>query len=114
MIIFAVLFLFFVTSIISNIIIFFSSAFMVRKIQKKHSSLYIIGYKNGVIWVGHKSDSNVCPIGLVPVCKAKCFDYDLLSRPGIITDYSLKANFSLLKFPDCPYSLKINKISYIH
>ena len=88
------------------------SVFLSKKIMKRHSSLCIIGYKNGVIWLGKPSDSNVCPIGLIPVCKCLCFDYDFLARPGVITDYTIKANFNLFKFPDVPYTLKIHKIGY--
>lgn len=108
------IFAFIVFIVSTNLLLYVVSVITAKKIKKKYPSLHIIGYKNGTLWLGVKSDSFVSPIGLVPVCKAKCFDYDMLSRPGIITDYSIKANFSFFKFADVPYSVKILKITYIH
>lgn len=109
---FQLIFTIIVSFVFINLILYVVSVFTAKKIQKNYPSLHIIGYKNGVLWLGKPSDSHVSPIGLVPICKAKCFDYDILTRPGIVTDYSIKANFSFFKFPDVPYSVKINKISY--
>lgn len=88
-----------------NVFLFILSIFSSRRIMKKFPSLHIIGYKNGVIYLGVPSDSKVNPMGLVPVCKAYCFDYDKLVRPTVITSYKLKARFSLND--GIPYKLTI-------
>lgn len=63
-----------------------------KKISNTHPFLYLIGYKNSVIYLGYKSDSSVSPVGLVPLVGGNCFDYDKVSRLsfGSRVHYKLK------------------------
>lgn len=95
--------LFVIMMFIGSLILYVVSIFTSRSIKKKFPLLYVIGYKNGVVVLGAKSDSWVDGVGFIPVAKAKLKDGTVKSC-GWVT-YDLKPRFAIND--PIPYNVKI-------
>ena len=83
-----------VAFLIFDLLIYVYSIFRAKSIIKKYPQLYVIGYKDSILFLGYRSDSKVSPVGLVPIVRAQCFDYDGIPPFGTPTEYELRAVFS--------------------
>ena len=86
---------FFVAFLVLDIISYFTAVSRLKKVKKKYPDLYVIGYKNSQLYLGYKSDSSVSPIGLVPVIRARCFEYDSIPAFGTRCSFDRKPVFSI-------------------
>lgn len=98
---FAIAFILF--SLIFSFILYILAFFTARKIKKMCPLLYVIGYKNGIVVLGNKSNSWVDAVGYIPMCKAKVKSGTVRSCGWV--SYELKPRFAFLD--PTPYNVKI-------
>lgn len=83
------------TILILDLFMYFHASSTLKKVKKQYSDLYVIGYKNSVLFLGYKSDSSVSPVGLVPVIRARYYDYLNVPSFGSKFNFDVKPVFNL-------------------
>ncbi len=82
--------------LIFNLFIYFYASYRLKKLKKHYPDLFVIGYKNSYLFLGYKSDSSVSPVGLVPMIKARFYDYLNVPSFGSKFNLDIKPVFSLI------------------
>lgn len=84
------------TILILDLFMYFHASYRLKKLKKHYPDFYVIGYKNSYLFLGYKSDSSVSPVGLVPMIRARFYDYLNVPSFGSKFNLDIKPVFSLI------------------